>query len=232
MRQESGGFGGWESRVRTRGGKTVDAELAEALSRGRQLLEQQGVFATEEGLRWAAAYGIMLSVWRNGPIEDAHASRPTSRRKALHDGTMFARNTWITRQAFDVLGSDDRFRLYNLEDLILDRNAVWPGCDGTLTDFGWGYLGEIKKHVKQRIDFFAHYEKKLTPDDFLVLAFCSQALMSHVDHYGMPKWPACVEAAVLRLRGEDEAFLAGCGDRMKSIGPAPDEVSADRIATG
>lgn len=36
--------------------------------------------------------------------QDAHASRPTRRRKALHDGTMFARNTWLIRQAFDVLG--------------------------------------------------------------------------------------------------------------------------------
>ncbi|MCC9711639.1 hypothetical protein E4N62_44400 [Streptomyces sp. MNU76] len=28
---------------------------------------------------------------------------------------MLARNTWLTRQAFDILGSDDQFRLYELE---------------------------------------------------------------------------------------------------------------------
>ena len=43
---------------------------------------------------------------------------------------MFDRNTWLTRQAFDVLGSDDQFRLYELEDLVLEREQVWPGCTG------------------------------------------------------------------------------------------------------
>ncbi|MEB8342121.1 hypothetical protein [Streptomyces endophyticus] len=122
----------------------VDEDIQDALDWARQRLEEMGVFTTQDGLRWAAAHGLVLSVWRNGPIEDAHASRPTSRRKALRDGTMFARNTWLTRQAFDVLGSDDQFRLYELEDLVLDRDMIWPGCEGTLTDFGWGFLGESR----------------------------------------------------------------------------------------
>jgi hypothetical protein len=190
-----------------------------------------GVFETEDGLRWAAAHGIVLSVWRNGPIEDAHASRPTSRRKALHDGAMFARNTWLTRQAFDVLGSYDRFRLYALEDLLLDREALWPGCDGTLADFGWGFLGEIKKHVKQRIGMLRHFERILRPDDFLVFVGAPQ-IGTRDDHYGMPKWPACVDAAMRRLRGEDEDFLRTWGDLMIRIGPAPTAVTADLMTTG
>ena len=108
-------------------------KMQAALDWARQSLKERGVFEAEDGLRWAAAHGIVVSVWRNSPVEDAHASRPTSRRKALHDGTMFARNTWLTRQAFDALGSKSRFGFYDLEDLILDRNLVWPGCEGTLT---------------------------------------------------------------------------------------------------
>ncbi|MEU6926961.1 hypothetical protein [Streptomyces sp. NPDC046631] len=64
-----------------------------------------GVFETQDGLRWAAAHGFVLSVWRNGPIEDAHASRPTSQRKALRDGTMFPRHgaaAATTMQAFSI----------------------------------------------------------------------------------------------------------------------------------
>ncbi|MFI8834906.1 hypothetical protein ACIGPN_28335 [Streptomyces afghaniensis] len=198
-------------------------DIQDALDCARQRLEEMGVFKAQDGLRWAAAHGLVLSVWRNGPIEDAHASRPTSRRKTLHDGTMFARNIWLTRQAFDVLGSDDPFRLY---DLILDRGMVWPGCGGTLTDFGWGFLGEIKKQVKQRIDMFRHFEKRLPPDDFLLFAG-SPRIGTHDDHYGMPKWPACVEAAMRRLRGEDEEFLHAWGDLMTRIGPAPTPVTAD-----
>ena len=148
----------------------------------------------------------MLFAWRNGPIEDAHASLPSKRRKNLHDGVMLARNARLTRQAFDALGSSEPFRLLELEDVILDRGAIWPGCDGTLTDFGRGFLGEIKKHVKRRTGTLMHFEEQLPHDDFLIFMVAPQ-LGTHDGHFGMPKWPACVEAAIRRLRGEDEEFL-------------------------
>jgi hypothetical protein len=204
----------------------TDEELQERLAWGRERLEEVGVFALPEGLRWAAANTIVLSVWRNGPIEGAHGSPPSKRHKELHDGVMFARNTWLTRQTFDTLGSSDEFRLLELEDVILDREAVWPGCGGTLTDFGWGFLGEIKKHVKRRIDTLLHFERRLPRDDFLIFV-AVPGLGARDDHFGMPKWPACVKAAVSRLRGEDEDFFQRWGDLMKRIGPAPDAVTSD-----
>src|SRR5882724_2726569 len=39
-----------------------------ALDWARQRLKEMGVFEAEDGLRWAAAQGLVLSVWRNGPI--------------------------------------------------------------------------------------------------------------------------------------------------------------------
>lgn len=152
------------------GEQPTDGDFQDALEWARLQLTEWGFFKTRDGLRWATAYGLVRSVWRNGPIENAHASRPTSRREALHDGTMFARDTWFTRQAFDVLGSDDQFRLYELEDLVLDRDQVWPGCEGPVHPW-FGFRD---------------------------------------DHYGMPRWPACVEAAACRLRGEDEEFWRWC----------------------
>lgn len=208
----------------------ADEEIQERLTWGRQKLDEMGVFNSPEGLRWAAAHGIVLFVWRNGPIEDAHASRPTKRRRNLHDGVMFARNTWLTQQAFDTLESGKRYRLLHLEDEILDREVVWPGCDGTLTDFGWGFLGEIKKHVKRRIDVLMHIEEELSPDDFLVLAAAPQ-IGTHDDHFGMPRWPIRVQAAVSRLRGEDEEFFREWDDLMTRIGPAPEAVTSDLDAT-
>ncbi|MGX4691161.1 hypothetical protein [Streptomyces sp. JNUCC 63] len=208
----------------------TDEELQERLAWAREQIVGMGVLESPDGLRWAAAHGLVLSVWRNGPIEDAHASRPTKRRKNLSDGVMFARNTWLTKQAYDTLTSRDRFRLYGLEDVILDREALWPGCDGALTDFGWGFLGEIKQHVKQRIDALRHFEKRLLPDDFLLLLSAPQ-IGTHDDHFGMPKWPLCVEAAISRLRGEDEEFHQKWGDLMKDVGPAPESVSSDLRAT-
>jgi hypothetical protein len=204
----------------------TDEELQERLAWARERVEELDLSALPEGLRWAAANRIVLSVWRNGPIEGAHGSPASKRRKDLHDGVMFARNTWLTRQTFDVLGRSDEFRLLELEDVILDREAVWPGCDGTLTDFGWGFLGEIKKHVKRRIDTLMYFERRLSGDDFLIFV-ASPGLGSRDDHFGMPKWPACVKAAIGRLRGEDEEFLARWGDLMKRIGPAPEAITSD-----
>jgi hypothetical protein len=134
---------------------------------------------------------------------------------------MFARNTWLTRQAFDALGSSEPFRLLELEDVILDREATWPGCDGTLTDFGWGFLGEIKKHVKRRVDTLMHFEAQLSRDDFPTFA-ASPQLGTHDDHFGMPRWPICVKAAMGRLCGEDEEFFRKRSDVLQRIGPAPD----------
>ncbi|MEV5989235.1 hypothetical protein AB0L85_30320 [Streptomyces sp. NPDC052051] len=167
----------------------VGEDIQDALDWARQRLEEMSVFTAQDGLRWAAAHGLVLSVWRNGPIEDAHASRPTSRRKALRDGTMFARNTWPTRQGFDVLGSDDQFPLYELEDLVLDRDMVWPGCEGTLTDFGWGFLGEIKKQVKQRIDMFRRRScRQTTSSSSLALPGSGPTTITTVCRNGLPAW--------------------------------------------
>ncbi|MGW1729225.1 hypothetical protein ACWCQK_41145 [Streptomyces sp. NPDC002306] len=209
----------------------TDEDIQKWLTWGRQRLEEMGVFGSPDGLRWAAAHGIVQFVWRNGPIENAHGSMPTKRRKNLHDGVMFARNTWLTRQAFDVLGSDDCFRLLELEDTILDRRVVWPGCDGTLTDFGWGYLGDISKHVKQRTNVLMHFEDDLSSDDFLLFIAAPQ-LGTHDDHFGMPKWPASVRAAIRRLNGQDEEFLRERSELMERIQAAvPAQVTTDLSAT-
>ncbi len=66
----------------------TDGDIQDALEWARLRLTEAGFFKTQDGLRWAAGYGLVRSVWRNGPIENAHASRPNSRRKALRDGTI------------------------------------------------------------------------------------------------------------------------------------------------
>ncbi|WP_244315505.1 hypothetical protein [Streptomyces albidochromogenes] len=178
-------------------------DIQETLDWARQRLEELGVFATEDGLRWAAAHGLVLSVWRNGPIEDAHASRPTSRRKALHDGTMLAHNTWLTRQAFDVLGSDDQFRLYALEDMVLDRDTVWPGCEGTLTDFGWGFLGEIKKQVNSASTCSGTSRRdcrRTTSSSSPALPGSGPAMTMTVCRNGLPAWKRRCDGCAARTR--------------------------------
>nr|WP_176725893.1 hypothetical protein [Streptomyces sp. Termitarium-T10T-6] len=41
-----------------------------------------------------------------------------------------------------------------------------------------------------------------------------------------------MEAALRRLRGEDEEFLGTWGELIERIGPAPDRVTADLDAAG
>ena len=41
-----------------------------------------------------------------------------------------------------------------------------------------------------------------------------------------------MEAAIRRLRGEDEEFFRKRGDLMERIGPGPDAVTADLETTG
>ncbi len=48
----------------------------------------------------------------------------------------------------------------------------------------------------------------------------------------MPQWPACVEAALGRLRGEDQEFWREWGELMERVGPAPDSVTADLGTAG
>ncbi|MBB5120832.1 hypothetical protein AF335_05555 [Streptomyces eurocidicus] len=152
----------------------------------------------------AAAVGITQLVWRNGPIEDAHAGA-RGRRNGLHDGVMFARNTWIYHQALQALASDNRYALLRFGKTILDRTLVWPGTSGTLTQFGYGALGEIKKHAKKRIDYLMHLQKTFCHEEFLLLA--SAQAISASDHFGMPAWEPRVRAAMVRLRGEDTDFI-------------------------
>ncbi|MFG2761494.1 hypothetical protein [Streptomyces wuyuanensis] len=94
-----------------------------------------------------------------------------------------------------------------------------------------GFLGEIQKQVRKRIDQFAHIEEMLEPDNFLVFAAAPQ-IGTPIDHYGMPRWPSFVEAALRRLRGKDEEFIREWGDLMQRTGPAPDRVTADIDAAG
>ncbi|GCB52081.1 hypothetical protein [Streptomyces sp. NL15-2K] len=75
-----------------------------------------------------------------------------------------------------------------------------------------------------------HFEEQLPHDDFLIFIVAPQ-LGTHDDHFGMPRWPACVEAAIRRLRGEDEEFFRKRSDVMQRIGPAPDTVASDLETT-
>ncbi|MGV9394144.1 hypothetical protein ACWDQL_34220 [Streptomyces olivaceus] len=181
-----------------------------AITHTTDVLQRLGVSAQAGNLANAAAVGITQLVWRNGPIEDAHAGE-RGRRNQLHDGVMFARNTWVYQQALDAVTSSDPYALLTLEDRLLDRHLVWPGTARTLKQFGYGVLGEIDKHTKKTINGLMGWRRRLTHEEFLTLAALN-GLLGAEDHFGMPVWELRVQAAMTRLRGQDPTFTA----RLKS----------------
>ncbi|MFC9536794.1 hypothetical protein ACFT38_41085 [Streptomyces sp. NPDC056975] len=181
-----------------------DYDYAAAIIHTRERLSALGVTVEAGNLTNAAAVGITEFVWRNGSIEDAHAGA-RGRRNKLHDGVMFARNTWVYHQALDAVNSSKQYALLRFEERILDRELVWPGTAGTLTQFGYGALGEIKKHAKNRVDYLMYLQERFSPEEFLLLAALQGFGAS--DHFGMPARAPRVRAAMDRLRGKDHEFL-------------------------
>jgi hypothetical protein len=178
---------------------------AKALPVIRQRLEEFGVTYAAGNLVNASALGVTRIVWRNGPIENAHAGR-RGERNGLHDGVMFARNTWVYHQALAALTSKDPYALYAFEDSLLDRDLIWPGTHGTLTQFGYGALGEIRRHAKHKIDYLMDLREENPRDEDYLLLIAAGA-MGAEEQFGMPAWQPRVEAAMRRLRGEDPAFI-------------------------
>ncbi|MFE9925744.1 hypothetical protein ACFYQA_30515 [Streptomyces sp. NPDC005774] len=188
----------------------TEFDYATAISYARKHLASLGVTPEAGNLANAAAVGITQLVWRNGPIEDAHAGA-RGRRNGLHDGVMFARNTWVYHQALEAVRSDASYALLQFERLILDRELIWPGTSGTLTQFGFGALGEIKKHAKQRVNYLMFLEEKFSSEEFMLLAAVSS--MGGSDHFGMPAWEPRARAAIDRIRGADPDFV----ERLNSV---------------
>ncbi|GAA2654992.1 hypothetical protein [Streptomyces vastus] len=188
----------------------TDVDYEGAIAYARKHLASLGVTSEGGNLANAAAMGITQLVWRNGPIEDAHAGA-RGRRNGLHDGVMFARNTWVYHQALEAVQSDHKYALLRFEKRILDRELVWPGTSGTLTQFGYGALGEIKKHAKKRIDYLMFLQEEFQPEEFMLLASIHGFGAS--DHFGMPGWEPRVRAAIERIRGDDPDFV----ERLRAV---------------
>ncbi|MFJ8755334.1 hypothetical protein ACIREO_39410 [Streptomyces sp. NPDC102441] len=175
---------------------SIDYEAA--LPHLRVKFAEMGLSFTDGTLAHAAAMGITQLVWRNGPIENAHAGE-RGMRNGLHDGVMFARNTWVFHQALEAVRSTDQYALLSFEDRILDRSLVWPGTRSTLSRFGYGALGDIRKHAKGRVNYLLELEDVYGQgsEDFLLLA--GTGALFQQDRFGMPGWEPVVERIMVHL---------------------------------
>ncbi|SOD91508.1 hypothetical protein [Streptomyces sp. Ag109_G2-15] len=102
-----------------------DYDHAAVMAYARERLSALGVTAEGGNLANAAAVGITEFVWRNGPIEDAHAGA-RGQRNNLHDGVMFARNTWVYHQALEAVNSPKQYALLRLRSAFSTANSSGP----------------------------------------------------------------------------------------------------------
>jgi hypothetical protein len=95
-----------------------------------------------EAVLSAMAVGLVIDVWRNGPVEDMQCAK-----RGPSDAGMFAESTLLSDQAVKALAAGDRpTGLLEFEDHHLDRGRPWAGTGGkTLKDLGYGFLGQYRR---------------------------------------------------------------------------------------
>jgi hypothetical protein len=138
----------------------------------------------------AMAVGLVIEVWRNGPVEAMHGSR-----RGPDDAAMFAESTALHSEAVEALTANNRvFGLLGFERHLLDRKRPWAGTGGrTLKDLGTGFLGHYARHVKDRTNALIDLGDHTCIDDPLQVYLVKKALAFGRDHMGMPGWPVIVE---------------------------------------
>jgi hypothetical protein len=93
----------------------------------------QAEISGHEAIVSAMAVGVVIDVWRNGPVEGMHCGK-----RGADDAAMFAESTSLHEQAVTALTAGNRpIGLLELADHLLDRERPWAGTGGkTLKDLG------------------------------------------------------------------------------------------------
>ncbi|KUL40543.1 hypothetical protein [Actinoplanes awajinensis] len=189
---------------------------------------ERGGIKGDEAMLSAAAVGLVIDVWRNGPVEDMHASR-----RGPSDAAMFAESTELHSAAVAALTSDDRCDgLLGFEDHLLDRSRPWAGTGGrTLSELGHGFLGHYRRHVKQQTNILMSLYRHTCVPDPLQLYLIPSAVTYGNSHKGMPRWPVIVGRIEVLLDDPDHpAWHDGFGHEALRRMPAAASSASDLAA--
>lgn len=173
--------------------------LTELAAHSAKACRDSGITGTR-AVRDAAAVGLVIQVWRNGPVEAMHAGR-----RGPDDAAMFATSTALHSQARTALAAPDHAQgLLGFEDHLLDRDRPWPGTGGrTLTDLGYGHLGTYARHVKDQTNHLLSLARHTCVADPLTARLIPTALSYGSDHLGMPAWSTVVNRIAILLSDTD-----------------------------
>jgi hypothetical protein len=155
--------------------------------------EREGIGPYEESILDAAAVGLVEEVWRNSPLEDMHAGGGM-RGRGPTDGEIFAESVALQRVAKAALPRE--YGLLEFEDHVLDRHRPWAAGGRTLQEVGYGYLGALTRHVRDRTNALLSLRRHgYRP---MLGYLIARTRFYGDDHYGMPRWPG-VAASVREL---------------------------------
>ena len=182
--------------------------------------------AGTDGMLNATAVGLVIDVWRNGPVEDMHASK-----RGPSDAAMFAESTELHGEAVKALTAANRaFGLIDFEKHLLDRTRPWAGSGGrTLAELGRGHLGAYRRHVKERTNLLMSIDAHTCVDDALELFLVPTAIMYGRDHRGMPEWPTIIERIGILLHNPGHPMWRESSRGAEALSTVPISTSIDEI---
>jgi len=174
----------------------------------------------QEAVVSAMAVGLVIDVWRNGPVEDMHCGK-----RGPDDAAMFAESTSLHEQAVTALTAGNRpIGLLEFEDHLLDRERPWAGTGGkTLKDLGYGFLGQYRRHVKDHINRLLDLGHHTCISDPLEPLLVTTALLYGRHHKGMPGWPVIVERIGILLADPAHAGWGQDGQGLRALAEMPPE---------
>jgi len=175
----------------------------------------------------ATAVGLVIEVWRNGPVENMHAGK-----RGPSDAAMFAESTALHTVAVTALSAPRRMAgLLGFEKHLLDRERPWAGTGGrTLQELGYGFLGDYRRHVKDHVNAMIVLADHTCVPAPLETYLISRALMYGGDHKGMPGWPVIVERIGVLLADPDHLRWGDDRRGYQALGGLPAQVtSADDL---
>ncbi|MFC9390531.1 hypothetical protein [Streptomyces venezuelae] len=170
----------------------------------------------EDALLDAAAVGLVFDAWRDGPLDEIHASPD-----GPGDGEVFAQSVDLYRRARVALAAvrDDAPAAPGAEPDIPDALAAfvsvasdmplpWAGGSGFRLASVSGAAAEFLPEFVRQVDDRVRFTSEVMREQGWRTALLHRAMTAAVrcpEHFGMPAWPGVVATAMPRLAALDRS---------------------------
>ncbi|WP_405750539.1 hypothetical protein OG232_09880 [Streptomyces sp. NBC_01411] len=208
-----------------------DSPLPDVQEGARLVLEHFGIDGDDtDVLVSAAAVGLVVDAWREGPLDMIHAADD-----GPNDGEIFAQSVDLYRRARTALmAAQDNGpeALLAFVAVASDVNLPWAGGSRFMLREISESVAEFVQHVDDRVWFTAEVMREQGWRAGLLHRATSAAFKAPT-HFGMPSWPGAVASAMERLTALDRS---GAPEALRDLAAvetalfeAPDRLGADAL---